>query len=455
MQEVVDNTTGIVREVEHGDPESIADISTLLGPQYRMQRLGVVRPGIMSLKQGCSESDKKTYETMLAGGCAWDDIDQQLGKDNQGKSNLRPANVDYFTVHKRDCPNPANADAIMKYADDDGRLRSFPVWFPVNEWWNILPHSLRCFGANSIKYRSAFRGKYSEDGRLVDMIRVCEFPLPAERNKRTFGGRQWDSRPCNPSDCAEYQNGACKFGGLIHFCVPGTRGIGVWILPTTSWYSMIKIKSTLEMVAKLTRGKVAGLFDGKPIFRLMKVRDTVSRIDPSTGNAVRTAQWLIHLDADIDMTELAAYSETSQIKLRASNAVSILNGHATVHAEDSEPSRCLQPAESIMSPAEIEKMSPPLSYTEDAQIDCATVLEEVVDADDKDDKADGQYKQSQDNGEPATQGQKNAIKKLGIKLGVDETVIDHMLADIDKERAGEYIMRLNKGDKDMFCADLF
>ncbi len=394
MTEVVDNTTGTVLEVEHGDPESIASISTLLGPQYHMQRLGVIRPGIMILKQGCSEADKKTYEIMLSGGFSWDETDNKLGKDNQGKSKLRPQNVDYFTVHKRDCPNPSNYDAIMKYADADGKLRSFPVWFPVNEWWNILPHSLRCFGTGGIKYKSSFRGKYSEDGRLIDMARICEFPIPAEKNKRVFGGREWDSRPCNPPDCSEYQSGACNFGGLIHFCIPGTRGIGVWVLPTTSWYSLVKIKSTLEMVAKLTRGKIAGLFNGKPIFRLMKVRDTVSRIDKATGNAVRIDQWLIHLDADIDMTDLAAYSEDCQVKLRASNAMDVLTGSAITEAA--------APPENVESP---------LSEDDDVQADDNVFSEESVIAAPEIDEPQSLQPAvvHEDKGKPATQGQKNAM----------------------------------------------
>ena len=270
------------------------------------------------------------------------------------------------------------------------------------------------------------------------MIRVCEFPLPVEKNKKVFGGRQWGSRSCNPSECAEYQSGACKFGGLIHFCVPGTRGIGVWILPTTSWYSMVKIKSTLEMVARLTCGKVAGLFDGKPIFRLMKVRDAVSRIDPATGNTVKSDQWLIHLDADIDMTELAAYSETSQIESRASNAVALLNGSA-VHAGVSENSRYVPPEEMDVSS---------LKDDEDVQINNDIPHEEVVDVAIGTDEVHSQ--QPDDSGEPAVQSQKDAIKKLALKLGVDEATVDQVLVGVSKEKARAYIMRLNKGDKAMF-----
>lgn len=444
MLEVIDNTTGIVREVEHGDPESIASISTLLGPQYHMQRLGVVRPGVMILKQGCSEVDRKIYEEMIAAGYSWEDIEKKLGKDSNGKSKLRPSNVDYFTVYKKDCINPENADAIMKYADPDGKLRSFPVWFPVNEWWNILPHSLRCFGAGGIKFKSDFVGNYDEAGRLMNMTRVCKFPMSAEKDKRIFGGRQWGTRPCDPSSCAEYQCGDCSFGGLIHFCVPGTRGIGVWILPTISWYSMVNIKSTLEMVARLTGGKIAGLFNGKPIFRIMKKLDTVSRIDPATGNSVKIKQWIIHLDADIDMTELAAYSETSKTESRASNAVALLNGSA-VHVEVSKASQSPQPVEVVAPPEEMDV--PVLLDNKDAQTDSDVQYPKTADVAAE---TGGDYQQHQDNEEPAIQSQKDAIRKMALKHGVDEATINRVLDGISKEKARAYITRLNKGDKAMF-----
>ena len=321
----VDNTTGISRALEYGD---IQTMSTILGPKFSPAKAGIIRPGIMALKKdSISDDDRKRFAELLDAGENFKEIEKKLGKDAEGKSKLRPMNVDYFTIHTRDCKVPsAEVDKISKlYADKDGKLRSFPVWFGANEWWNIVPHSLRCFGTNGIKFKSNFRQKVV-DGKVVDVERICEFPKDAKPGKKVFGGRDWDTRPCDPDTCKEYQSGACKFGGAIQFYIPGIKGVGVWVLPTVSWYSLVDIKNALETVAAMSGGKLAGLFDGKPIFRLMKVEDTVSRIDTASGKAVKADQFLIHLDVDVDLTEVIAFSERA--RERGNRAISIFNGAA-------------------------------------------------------------------------------------------------------------------------------
>lgn len=315
----LDNTTAVATIVQGDDDEIIAHVATLLGPKFSLPKAGVIRPGIMKLKSGASSRDKVLYEQMLSEGATWDEIDRELGIDSQGKSKLIPANVDYFTVRPGDCQNPKSAEEIYKlYADKDGKLRSFPVWFPVNEWWNIIPHSLRCFSQSGIRFRSAFR----EKGR-----RVCEYPLEVEPGKRVFGGRPWGERPCEPDTCKEYQTGECKFGGVLQFYIPGIKGIGVWVLPTTSWYSLVRIKSALEAVAALTGGRLARIFiNGQTPFVLRKVFDEVSRIDPQTGKSTRQAQWLIDLEVQVDMLELVQFGQEKAVAKRGLAAASILNG---------------------------------------------------------------------------------------------------------------------------------
>ncbi|OPY70475.1 MAG: hypothetical protein A4E62_01562 [Syntrophorhabdus sp. PtaU1.Bin002] len=198
------------------------------------------------------------------------------------------------------------------------------MWFPVNEWHNIIPHSLRCFGTNGIKYKSAFREH--RNGK-VDVVRVCEYPLELQAGHRVFGGRQWGERPCDPNTCPEYQKGDCKFRGTIQFYIPGVKGMGVWVLPTTSWYSLVRIKSALEAVAGMTSGRIARLFiGGKTPFILRKIYDEISTIDTKTGQPVRRSQWLIVLDIEIDMFELAQAYEERQVLSRGQRAVGMLAG---------------------------------------------------------------------------------------------------------------------------------
>jgi hypothetical protein len=320
MEDQTPNTTGTVAVLDGDNEEMIASIATLLGPKFNMPRAGIIRPGIMRLKKGTSAQDEATYKQMVETGQTWDDMDKRLGKDSHGKSKLTPQNIDYFSIRPRDCSDPRNVELITKlYGDKDGKLRSIPVWFPVNEWWNIIPHSLRCFGQSGIKFKSAFK---SSNGGV---IRVCEYPLNALAGRRVFGGRQWGERPCDPNTCPEYQRSECKFGGTIQFYIPGVKGMGIWVLPTTSWYSLVRIKSALEAVANMTSGRVARLFvGGTTPFILRKVFDEISTIDTKTGQPVRRSQWLITLDIEIDMFELAQAYEEHRILSRGQRAAGII-----------------------------------------------------------------------------------------------------------------------------------
>ena len=318
---MADNTTGTVATLENGDSEYIAKISTLLGPKYSLPKAGVIRPGIMVLKAGCTSQDEKIYRDMTSKGASWDDIDKALGLDANKRSKLTPANVDYFTVNAGDCLSPENAAIIKKlYADKDGKVRRIPIWFPVNEWWNIMPHSLRCWGQSGIKFMSDIK----ITGNKVETL--CRFPLNAEPGKRIFGGRQWGTRPCSPEDCREYQSGECKFGGMVQFYIPGAKGVGIWVLPTTSWYSLVAIKSVLQNVSQITGGRLARLFDGdgKPVFQLTKTEEIVSSIDRKTGKPIQRKQYLIYLDMTVDMTELALIYESNNVLSKGTNAAAIL-----------------------------------------------------------------------------------------------------------------------------------
>lgn len=310
----MDNTNGFIREIERADSVVLAEITTLLGPKFKFPKAGVIRSGIMVLKSTCSADDIKLYDSLVAEGRSWDEIEAKLGLDRDRKTKLIPKNVDYFSVFPGDCVNKENAKKLHSlYGGKDGKLRSFPVVFPVNEWWNILPHSLRCYGNNGLKYKSDFRLVKDRNEEVVDASRVCTFPVDAVPGKKVFGGRAWDERPCDPEICSEYQSGDCAFGGAIQFYIPGIPGVGLWMLPTTSWYSLVDIKSSLELVSRITGNRITGTFGGKPIFRIRKVREEISRIDMKTGKAIRTSQWLIKLEADVDMTELAAACEPGKV----------------------------------------------------------------------------------------------------------------------------------------------
>jgi hypothetical protein len=329
--ERVDHTTGVTREITYGNTEAA---STLLGPVFMMPKAGVIRPGIKVLKKSCTGKDKQIYNSLLEKGATWDEIDRAIGPDDNGKSKLIPSNADYFTIRPEDCRNPGDAKRLHDlYADSDGKIRSLPVWFSVNEWLNIIPHGLRAFGKQQgLRYISEIE-EYRNNG-TPGFNRICKYPLEIKPGKRVYGGRKYGQRPCDPDNCQEYQSGICNFGGVIRCHIPGVKGIGVWLIPTTSWYSLLNIKSTLEIVAGLTRGRIAGLVDNDPdspskirtVFRIRKTPEEVSMINPRNGKSQRVEQDLIHLDVDMDITMLAVQFNSQRLISSGVDALTLLNG---------------------------------------------------------------------------------------------------------------------------------
>lgn len=291
----------------------------------RMPLLGKLRPGIKVLKSGCTDLDKKIYDQMVAEGALWYEIDQKLGNDKNGKSKLIPNNQDYFTIRPSDCKiNPLNAEKLHTlYNDADGHIRSVPVVFMFNDWFQNIPHKLVNWGSNSAKFLSDYR---EIDGT---MQRVCTSPLPRKPKERPTPGKRpvHVHGPCIPEKCEVYQKGYCKLHGYIQCIIPGTLGAGLWRIETTSIYSLQQIRQTMLMVQGITGGRLSGLYkDGTPVFTIRKIADTISRVDLDSGQSKKQDQDLIYLDANIDMAELALAFEEQAVLGRGQRAVTALTG---------------------------------------------------------------------------------------------------------------------------------
>ena len=452
---------GLLRALEDGNEEFLAP---LLGPDYQQERAGVIRPGIMMLRKypeqqkGLREKDLEIYVDMVAKGRTWDEIDQRLGKltvKRDGKDvqidKLRPMNVDYFTINPGDCVNPANADKIRDlYADADGKVRSFPVWFGTNDWWNLIPHSLRCFGYSGLKHKSAFI-PVKEGGKMVGYDMVCESPSPVEKGRRIFGGRDWIQKPCDPEDCPEFQARQCTFGGSIQCMIPGVKGIGVWIVPTTSWYSMKGVKNTLLRIWKATDGRIAHLLhEGETIFVLRKVRGKVSVIDDE-GNATMKEQYLIALDVTVDPLDLVREFAPARIMGRGNRALAAITGasppvpkspETTASQERQLSTRAVEGEQRREAKGDESERPETPEKKEEPKPD---KLEESRAAERKEEPKNVSDTPKQNEG---LARQKDAIRKQAMRLAcIPEDRIDRRVAAIaSADEAAKIIHHLNKGD---------
>lgn len=316
---------------------ALNDGPTVLGErQARIPVGGKIRAGIKVLTGSASKHPQATpvYDAGVALGKSFSEIEKDLIQAcGFERSPLTPRNVPYFTVRRSDFAMPDVADRIMAlYAEDRGEgrhLYRFPVIFPVDAWQTVMPHSMRCYTRNELVYWS----EYGPDGARYCKTRgKIEVDPRSKRAHRPYGGRPVVLRSehegrCEPEQCAEYQSRKCNLSGGLLFYVPGVPGSSAIELPTTSFYAMQQMRQQLEMVAFLRGGKISGTVDGRPIFYLAKKKAEVSMIDPETGQAKKVHQWIVSMEADIDMTRVFQAGEVPAALSAGEQAAHALEYH--------------------------------------------------------------------------------------------------------------------------------
>jgi hypothetical protein len=439
------------RTIAHPDYDDEEFFTPLLGADDdNVKTLGVIRPGIMVLKKSCEQADVERYERLLVQGTSWTDMAKEFG------DKLIPQNVDYFTAHRHDCINPANADLIRElYADPDGKIRSIPVYFPMNEWWNIIPHRLCCYGlTKGLKHRSGFEYERDDRGRIADYRMVCETPEDLEAGKKLFGGRAWMRKPCDPESCLEYQKEECRFSGRIYFMIPGIKGMGSFVVPTKSWYSMKRLKKTLRDMYQLTNGRIAYLLHGgETIFVLRKVRATIPCIDWEQGETKMRQQYLIDLDVVVDPLEVAREYSVEKVLQRGTRAMNMLGtgiGNTDgVSAADAGGAETGSPSFDEERP---ESQAGP-------ELPSGERKPEKPDSPPQTDHAGGQPERrigreapkNGNGGKAMDPDQKAAITKMAAKYQIQKETLDRVLASVKSyDGAAKVISELNRGDISRF-----
>ena len=299
---------------------------TLLGQSpARIPTGGKIRAGIKVLtKKAASEPKAKAiYDQGVAAGQSFEQIEHAIAEVLPAlKTPLVPRNVQWFTVRGQDFPNPEIAAQILAaYSEDRGEgrhLYRFPVVFPSDYWQTVMPHELAAWGMHDKHYWS----QYSADGRVRHCM--CHAPVPVDdtgrRTIRLFGGRKTMVREennglCEPEACREYQSRQCNLTGRFLFFIPGIRSISAFELHTNSFYAMNAAIQKFETVGFLRGGRISGFLDRQRTpFYLTKRLMEVTHID-ERGRAVRVPQWIIDLEAPVDVTALLRDNEDTETAL--------------------------------------------------------------------------------------------------------------------------------------------
>ena len=312
---------------------------TVLGERpARIPTGGTIRAGIKVLTKAAASNPqaKAIYEQGLASNCSFEEIGQKIADAFPDiKTPLVPKNVAWFTVRPNDFPNPALAAQILAaFGEDRGdgviRLYRFPVIFPADTWQLVMPHELAAWARNDKRYWS----EYASDGhtRYCKMYAPVRFDERSQRVVRTFGGRPVQLRPenngvCDPENCPEFQNRQCNLTGKFIFYIPGIASIDAFVLHTNSFYAMSRAIERFETISFMRGGRLAGFLDQHrtPFYFSKKLRD-VSHIDPKTGQSVRSAHWIIELEAPIDVSSLLIQHDDESALHLADQAAHILQG---------------------------------------------------------------------------------------------------------------------------------
>lgn len=287
-------------------------MNELLGRvQHQMPTGGTIRAGIKVLTKACASNPEmvKRYNDGVNAGATFTHIGNILKKEFKVDYPLIPKNVPYFSVFKKDFNISSNADDIMRLYAEEGEegfhLYRFPVVFPVDSLDSVMPHGLKCYNRNELRYWS----EYTDIGN-----RICMQREQPKKGVKTFGGRTLTSRgACDPEKCVEYQKELCKISGSFVFFIPEISGLGAIKLSTTSFYALSNARDALISIAAMRNGKISGVVNGEPIFWITKKLEAVSRIDVKTGNVTKQQQWIIKLEANIDVVEMFAQQENTAL----------------------------------------------------------------------------------------------------------------------------------------------
>ncbi|GAB2856123.1 hypothetical protein GCM10027277_25910 [Pseudoduganella ginsengisoli] len=325
--------------------------ATILGrQQMRIPTAGKIRAGIKVLTKAAAANPaiKALYDDGLAHNATFEQIEQKIAERFPDvKTPLAPKNVAWFTVRPNDFPNPALAGQILAaYGEDRGdgevRLYRFPVIFPADAWQSVMPHELACWARSEKRYWS----EYSLDGqtRRCMMFSPAKVDQHKQRAVRTFGGRGTQPRPendglCDPERCPEFQNRQCNLSGRFIFYIPGIRSLDAFELHTNSFYALSRAIERFEAIAFMRGGRIAGFLDRNrtPFYFTKKLRE-VSHLDAKTGQPVRSAHWIIELEAPVDVAALLAQQDVESTLRIADDAARALQGDVAPMPNDASDS---------------------------------------------------------------------------------------------------------------------
>ena len=106
---------------------------------------------------------------------------------------------------------------------------------------------------DATQWASQYLRRYSITGRLIcrgdGETAVARIDIQTgETTASEFATTELREITCNPAKCASYQSGECRRVMNLQFLLPDCPGFGVYQLDTSSFYSIVNVNSSLELI---------------------------------------------------------------------------------------------------------------------------------------------------------------------------------------------------------------
>lgn len=121
--------------------------------------------------------------------------------------------------------------------------------------------------------------------------------------------------------------------GRFIFYIPSIRSLDAFELHTNSFYALSRAIERFEAMAFLRGGRIAGFLDrhGTTFYLTKKLRK-VSHLDQKTGQPVRSAHWIIELEAPVDVAALLNQrDDESTLRMADAAAQALQVGEPIMH----------------------------------------------------------------------------------------------------------------------------
>jgi hypothetical protein len=187
----------------------------------------------------------------------------ELVPTKDGKNN-RPMVVDHFKV-------PAEVAAV--YGENPTVLTD--VYLPSEDRDVVFPQFLKRYTYNALVCKGDGEHAFSTVVETGESVEV----------------------PCDPYQCQYYQAKQCHMLASLVFLLPKVPGLGVWQMDTTSYYTIVSINNSLDIIRNLM-GRISNI----PL-ELRRVKKTI--MTREGGKPLKRDIWTVELNTADRLVDLA------------------------------------------------------------------------------------------------------------------------------------------------------